>query len=478
LRQIFDHPTVARLARAVEAARRGEPERPEPPFVSLPRGGPLPLSFAQERLWVLHLLDLGGAILNIAGAVRLRGPLDVAALGASFDEIRRRHEILCVRFAAGTDPATAGRPFQIHAEPLPGALQGALPVIDLSALDAALRERELHRRADEEMARPFDLGGGELLRTTLVRLAAGEHVLLTLHHLAGDGASMEILTGELAVLYRAGVRRRPARLPALPFQYADHADWQRRRLDAERLEAQLAYWRRQLAEPLPVVSLPGQRPRPPQPSFRGAAQPVAVGPAAARLLASLGRDSGATLFMVLLAGFGVLLHQYTGDTDLLIGTNVTQRNRPEVEGLIGFFVNNLVLRIEIAAAASFRALVRRVREVVLDAFAQLFQVMFVLRGFEVSAWELEGLELAPIELRQRSANFDLTLSLAETREGLAGALIYDTDLFDADFIAAMAAQLEALLERVAADPDLPLHAAAVLREAEILPLASLFNEEL
>ncbi|HEX3554223.1 MAG TPA: amino acid adenylation domain-containing protein [Thermoanaerobaculia bacterium] len=492
LRQLFDQPTVALLARAVESARRGEPERPEPPLAPVPRGAHLPLSYAQERLWVLHLLDLEGAVLNIAGAVRLDGPLDVPALAAGFAEIRRRHEILCVRFVA-----EAGRPVQVYA----GPSTTPLPLVDLSALAPQRRQHELLRRAGEEASRPFDLGHGELLRTTLVRLAAGEHaVLLTLHHLAGDGASMEILMRELSALYGAGVRRRPSPLPELPVQYADYAEWQRRRLDAERLERQLAYWRRQLAEPLPVLSLPGQRQRPGQPAFRGAAQPVALAPEAAALLAGLGRQSGATLFMVLLAGLAALLHQYTGEADLLIGTNVTHRHRPEVEGLIGFFVNNLVLRVEVAATASFRTLVRQVREVVLDAFAHqdlpfeklietlrpqrrgsyapLFQVMFVLRTFELSAWRLDGLELAPIGLPQRSANFDLILSLTDTREGLEGALIYDRELFDADFIAGMARQLEALLERVGADPDRPLHAVAIAPQAELLPLASNFNEEL
>ncbi|MBW8875028.1 MAG: amino acid adenylation domain-containing protein [Acidobacteria bacterium] len=503
LRQLFDQPTVALLARAVESARRGEterpePERPEPPLTRVPRGAHLPLSYAQERLWVLHLLDRGGAVLNIAGAVRLTGPLDVPALAASFAEIRRRHEILCVRFVA-----EAGRLVQVHAGPSPSPSPSPipLPAVDLGALSPQRRQRELLRLAGEEAGRPFDLGRGELLRTTLVRLAAGEHaVLLTLHHLAGDGASMEILMRELAALYGAGVRRHPSPLPELPVQYADYADWQRRRLDAERLEGQLAYWRRRLAEPLPVLSLPGQRQRPAQPAFRGAAQPVALGPEAAALLAGLGRQSGATLFMVLLAGLAALLHQYTGEADLLIGTNVTHRNRPEVEGLIGFFVNNLVLRVEVAATASFRTLVRQVREVVLDAFAHqdlpfeklietlrpqrrgsyapLFQVMLVLRTFELSAWRLDGLELAPIELPERSANFDLTLSLTATRQGIAGALIYDRELFAADFIAGMARQVEALLERVGADPDLPLHAIAIAPQAELQPLASNFNEEL
>jgi amino acid adenylation domain-containing protein len=505
LRTLFDLPTPAALAGAVEAARRGEAAGPAkhdgPPLVAASHGPALPLSFSQERLWFLQLLHTASPAWNIAGAVRLRGKLDAPALAASFAEIRRRHEILRVRFVAVEAPAGAhggaSPAVQVVAEPA----GEPLPQVDLSALSPRRRQRELLCRAEAEARRPFDLGGGELLRTTLLRLADREHaVLLTLHHIAGDGWSMEVLMSEVGALYGAFAACRPSPLPRLPVQFADYARWQRQRVGAGQLAGSLDYWRRQLQEPLPVLTLPGQRQRPAEPAFRGAACRVALGRPVSEALAKLGRAAAATPFMTLLAAFAALLHHYGGDAELLVGTNVANRGRRELAGLVGFFVNNLVLRIDLSGDPSFRQLVARVRQVALDAYAHqelpfeqvieavrprrsgsyapLFQVLFLLRTLQASAARLEGLELQPIELPQRIANFDLTLNLAETPDGVAGSLVYDTDIFAAGLMSGMAARFETLCAAVAKEPDLPLGAAVVAGADELAPLASAFNEEL
>jgi acyl carrier protein len=351
IRALFDTPTVAGLADLLAALlAAGAGDAPPPPLRALPRQGELPLSFAQERLWFLDRLAPGEGAYNISAAVRLTGPLDVAAFGAALGEVVRRHEALRTGFREGVE----GRPIQvIGAWRLPG-----LPVIDLSVLSGGsgeAREAAVLRLAREEAGRPFDLTSGRLVRVALLRLAnpGSEHViLLTLHHIAADGWSMGVLVSELAALYGAFRTGRPSPLPELPIQYADFAFWQRAWLSGLALEAQMAYWRRALAG-APTLALPTDRPRPAVRSSRGARRRVALPPGLSEDLQRLAHGNGATPFMVLLAGLEILLRRLSGQEDLLVGSPIANRTHREIEGLIGFFVNTLVLRADLAGDPDF-----------------------------------------------------------------------------------------------------------------------------
>ena len=493
LREFFEAATIEQVARAIaERSRQEDGEAAGPRR----RGddGPAPLSYAQERLWFLYLLAPESPAFHLGGAVRLSGELVPGAFAASLDAIVRRHEMLRTRFLESVDgPLQAADP----AAPLPLAL------LDLAGLPRAARERELRRLAEREMARPFDLARDWPLRVHLVRLEARQHAaLFNLHHIAGDGWSLGLLIRELGELYAAAATAPagdPPALPALPIQYADFAAWQRDRLRGERLDGQLAWWRRQLAAPLPTLELPQRRGRPETPGFRGAACPLTVPADLRRALAEIGHGEGATPFMTLLAGFAALLHLYSGQEDLIVGTNVANRDRVEIEGLIGFFVNNLALRIDLSGEPDFRTLVRRVRDTALGAyahqevpfekvleavqprrqavFAPLFQVMFVLQNFPDQARQAGGLEIAPLELAARTANFDLTLMLSDEADGLAGAFLYDTDLFEAAAVARMAGHLLTVLRHAADDPERPFSSLRLAGEADVRQLTGAFSED-
>jgi len=497
LRRVFEAPTLSELAALVESLRAPGAERE--PLCPLPRPERLPLSLAQERLWFLHQIDPQSNAFNISGAVELTGGLDVAALAASLDGIVRRHEALRTRFdtlgsidgIGGMD----GEPRQVISPPV----SRNLPVVDLSALAEPRRERELFRLAAVEGRRPFDLAQGDLLRVQLLRLAARRHVaLLSLHHIAGDGWSMTILQSELADHYAAFTAGAPLPAAELPLQYADYALWQRRRLTGEEQARQLAYWRRQLRGPLPVLLLPMRRQRPDTPGLVGAVQSLRLSRQGSAALNELSRREGATLFMTLLAAFQALLHGYTGQEDVVVGTNVANRNRTEVEGLIGYFVNNLALRTDLSGNPSFRELLGRVRSVTLDAYAHqdvvfeqviaeleprrqggyspVFQAMLVLENYPAAARRLPGLELAPLELPNPTANFELILTMAEGRDGLTGRLTYDADLFGAATMARLASDFVALLEQIAADPDATLASLAFDVEPVESVMTGSFNE--
>ncbi len=495
LRELFAAPKLADLAARIEAVRQSGTLAPAPPLLPMPRGGSLPLSFAQERLWFLYLLEPGSSAFHLGGAVRLTGTLRPGAFAAGLNETVRRQEVLRTRYQ---DQGFG--PFQVvdPAAPL------ALPLLDLGGLPDGSRERELLRLAERERSLPFDLTRDWPLRTHLMRLSREDHVaLFTLHHIAGDGWSLGLLTREVSVLYADFAAGAAGRLPALPepaIQYADFALWQRGWLTGERLETQLAWWRDYLAGPLPELDLPQRRhDRPETPGFRGAACPVALPADLRRSLEKIGRSEGATLFMTLLAGWNALLHLYSGQEDLLVGTNVANRDRSEIEGLIGSFLNNLVLRNDLSGDPGFRELVRRVRDSTLDAFshqevpfekvleavqpqrqavfAPLFQVMFVLQNFPVPALAAGDLNVAPLEMAATTANFELSLILSEGPAALSGALFYDTDLFEPAAMARMAEHFLSLLGSVAEDPDLPLSAIPLTAEPEIRQLASAFSED-
>ena len=379
----------------------------------------------------------------------------------------RRHEVLRTRF-----PTIAGQPVQVIS---PGSTLG-LPLIDLGGLPAALRESVAGGLAAAEARRPFDLATGPLLRAALLRLAGEEHrALLTLHHIASDAWSREILVRELGELYRACVAGREPTLPELPVQYADFAAWQQSWLQGEVLTAELAYWRSRLAGAPPLLALPLDRPRQEVWSDRGAIRPLTLPGPTSQAVTRLARESGATPFMVLLSALLALLARWTGQLDLPVGTPIAGRTHLEIEPLIGFFVNTLVLRVDLSSAPDFAALLARVREVALDAYlhqdlpfeklveelqperslahAPLFQVMFVLQNTPPGRLALPGLSVAPLRVAPASAKLDLTLALAETAEGLSGAVEYHPDLFDGTTIARLAAAFETLLGAALGDPQ-------------------------
>jgi amino acid adenylation domain-containing protein len=491
LRALFERPTVAALAHVIEMEMRaGQQPAPAPPISHASRAQPLPLSFAQQRLRFLDQLEPGNSFYNLSSAVNIRGPLDVRALAASLWEIIRRHEALRTSF-----PVVDGQPVQKiepHARP-------DLPLTDLSILPEMEREAAAQRLAQEEAQRPFDLTIGPLLRLLLLRFSAQEHVLLlSMHHIISDGWSIGVLVREVAALYAAFIEGEDSPLPELLVQYADYAVWQREWLQGAALDAQLAYWKQQLADAPTLLELPASRPRPAVLTFRGASEPFELSREMLERLKDLSRREGATLFMTLLAVFEVLLWRYTGETDILVGTPLANRTRAETEPLIGFFVNTLVLRTDLSGNPGFRQLVGRVREVCLSGYAHqevpfekvveavqpvrslshtpLFQVMFALQNAPLPALELKGLTLVAAEIINDTSRFDVTLSLEEHAEGLSGSLEFNSDLFDALTMKRMLGHYRRLLEAVAENDDALISDLPLLTEAEHQQLLCEWNE--
>jgi len=393
----------------------------------------------------------------------------------------RRHEALRTRFVA-----RGGEPLQVVAE----AAGVELPVTDLSGIaDAEEREAAAVRHCTEEARRPFDLGRGPLLRASLLRLGAEEHILLlTTHHIVSDGWSAGVMVGEVGRLYEAFSEGRESPLAELAVQYTDYAVWQREWLGGELLAGQLEYWRQELAGLAPVLELPTDRPRPVVQSYAGASASYELGEELSGRLRELARAEGVTLFMLLLAGFEALLWRYTGQTDVVVGTDVAGRTREEVEGLIGFFVNQLVLRTNLSGELTFRELLGRVRQVCLGAYEHqevpfervvaalrperelgqhpLFQVKFLFQNALMPDLELSRLKLTLLPLEEVSARFDITLSMKDTDEGIYGTLVYSTDLFDASTIKTMLDHYRILLEDIVDNPDQRLSELRLLTDEE------------
>ncbi|HEV2734215.1 MAG TPA: condensation domain-containing protein, partial [Longimicrobiaceae bacterium] len=480
LRALFEAPTVAALAERVDALLGEGAAGGAPPIVPTPRDGELPLSFAQQRLWFIDQLRPGSAAYNIPAALRIRGPLDGAALERTLAEVVRRHETLRTVFRAVDGGAVA--------EILPAG-PAAISVTELEGLPETEREAAVARRVDEEAARPFDLARGPLLRASLLRLGAEEHVLLfTLHHIVSDGWSMGVLTREVSALYAAYTEGGESPLPEPPVQYADFAAWQRAWLQGATLERQLAYWRERLADAPATLELPTDRPAPAHPTQRAAARPFRLSAEATERLRALGRGEGATLYMTLLAGWQALLGRWSGQDDVLVGVPVAGRTRTEIEELIGFFVNTLVVRSDLSAAGSFRELLGQVRGRVLEAqthqdvpFEKLveelhpdrdlrgtpfFRTLFSLQGFESGALRLGPTVMEPLAGEPGAAKFDLSLLAAEGEDGLAGALSFRTDLWDAATMDRLLEHFALLLDAAASDADAPLAALPILPAAE------------
>lgn len=480
LRALFEHPTVATLGEVIEAMIRDDPESRSPAIVPVARDQNPPMSFAQQRLWFIDRLVPGNSFYNMLGAFCLQGPLNRAALEAALNDLITRHEILRTTFAESD-----GQLVQV----IKPALKLALPLSDLTGIAVREREAEARRQAFEEGDRPFDLTAGPLLRATLLRLDDEDHLLLlAMHHIVSDGWSLGVLLGELAKFYQghlAGVAVDP---PALPIQYADYAAWQQRWLQGDVLAAEMSYWRRQLQSAPTLLSLPSFHPRPSTQSFRGAVHSFAVSESLTQSLRLLSRQETVTMFMLLLAIFKVLLSRYTGQHDILVGTPVAGRNRSEVEQLVGFFINTIVLRTDLSGNPTFREVVGRVREVGLGAFAHqelpfekiveelhpqrdlshtpVFQVMFGLQNTPVDALDFPELTIKAMEIDNQTAKFDLTLDLQELPGGLLGWFEYSTDLFSADDMVRMTGHFLTLVEGVVKNPDQRIAELPLLTEDE------------
>src|SRR6266542_408350 len=461
-----------------DAIRAGEKNERQL-LVKVSREGRLPLSFAQQRLWFIDQLEPGGAMYNVPTALRVRGELRRELLGSALGEVVRRHEALRTRFEV-----REGQPIQVIDEVSPIEM----PLIDVSGLEERQREKEARKIAGEEAARSFDLNRGPLLRVIVLKMDEEEHVLLyTTHHIVSDGWSMEILIREVGELYRAFSAGEPSPLEELPIQYADFAVWQREWLGGEVLERQMEYWGGQLKD-LQILELPTDHPRPTIQSFRGSRCRFQVDGELSQRLQELSRAEGATLFITLLAAFQALLGRYTGEQDIPVGTVIANRNHLETEGLIGFFVNQLVMRTDLSEALSFRRLLGKVRRIVLESYSHqdlpfeqlveelapkrdlsrppLCQVVFALQNTPQAGLGLPGLSLTGFEVESRVAKWDLTLDMNKTPEALIGFWEYCQDLFEEQTVLRMIGHFQMLLRSAVSDPECRLSELEILTEGE------------
>ncbi|MFY0563643.1 condensation domain-containing protein [Archangium lansingense] len=465
--------------RALEALHSAHSASSAPPPLEPANHGPHPpLSYGQERLLFLDQLATANSAYNIAAAVRLEGRLDVEALGRSLAAILRRHDSLRARF-----PFVDSKRVQVllPAEQVPdlGPLDGEGTVVDLSGLPEAERETEATRLTTREARHRFDLERGPLLRAKLLKLAPERHrLVLSVHHIVSDGWTMGVLVRELGALYPAFAEGRPSPLPAPRIQYTDYAAWQRRWLEGGTLASEQSWWKERLTGLPPLLELPGDRPHPATQSFEGARHPLDLSAPLTVGLEQLGQAEGATPFMVLLAGFLVTLHQRTGRTDLVVGTDIANREHPRTQQLVGLFVNQLVLRVDLSGNPTFRQVLARVRQVALGAYAHphvpfdklvetlrpprdtrynpLFQVMFVLENAPLPALELPGLRLELLELDDGGSPFDLSVLLSKHGGKLGGVLRYSTALFDGATIARLGEGYQTVLSAAVQRPDATL----------------------
>jgi amino acid adenylation domain-containing protein len=475
LRQVFQSPTIAGLGEQIDTVIRKD--RPTP-IEPVSRDGELPLSFAQERLWFLNQLEPDNPFYNVYVALQLKGSLHVKALEQSINEIVQRHEVLRTTF-----PQKDGKAFQVIAP----SLTIPLPMIDLKHLSEPEQSYEVKRLAVQEARVPFDLAKGPLVRVTLLELVQDKHVMLfTMHHIVSDGWSMGIVINELSVLYKALVKNAVAALPKPSIQYTDFALWQRKWFQGEVLEKQLAYWKEHLQGASPELKLPTDRPRPVVQSYRGSSKKFTIPKEVTQKLNGLSQKSGSTLFMTLLAAFATLLSRYSDDKDMVIGSPIANRNRTEIEPLIGFFVNTLALRIDLNGNPTFAELLDRVRRVALDAYTHqdlpfeklvdelqierdlsrnpLFQVMLALQNAPIKTLNLPDLDITILEMDRVSAQFDLVLDVWEIHDELVAVLEYNTDLFDEGTIVRITNHFRTLLAGI--DSETPISELHILTKEE------------
>ena len=467
LRSLFEQASVRGLAALVETALRGGEAQRSERIGRVSREEALPLSYAQQRLWFLDQLEPGNPFYNIPLAVRLRGELQTEALEQSLNEIIRRHEVLRTSFVN-----EGGRAVQIIA----ASQQLRWGLTELSGLSAAEQQEALAAWSRAEAEAPFDLSAGPLLRARLLRLGEKDHVaLLTLHHIISDGWSMGVLVREVASLYESYSRGVTAQLPELEIQYGDYAVWQREWLASGVLEEQLEYWKEQLRGAPAVLELPADRARPAVQSYRGGRALLELSGELSAGLRELSRREGVTLFMTLLAALQTLLYHYTGQSDIVIGTDVANRNRLETEPLLGFFVNQLALRTDLSGDPTFKDLLKRVSKVCFDAYryqdlpfdklvealnpdrqtnhAPVFQLKLVVQNAPAMAIELPLLQLEPIPIQTNTAKFDLLLDVWDVSPNLILSLSYNSDLFDVGSTKRLLGQLEKVCSQVVGQPD-------------------------
>lgn len=433
------------------------------PLSPVPRIGNLPLSFAQQRLWSLAQLEPNSSVYNIPVAFRLVGPLNVAALKQSIEEIVRRHEILRTTFSVQN-----GQAVQV----ISADQTLTLLVTDLRKFHESKRVTEAQWLANEEAQKPFDLVQGPLLRVKLLCLAEEEHILLlTMHHIVSDGWSFNIFFRELTDIYEAFSTGKPSPLPDLPIQYADFAVWQLQWLQGEVLESQISYWKQQMDGSIAALELPIDRSKPPVQNYQGSRKSLVLTKDLTNALKVLSEREGVTLFMTLLAAFKTLLYRYTGQEDIIVCSPVACRNRVETKGLIGYFNNIVVMRTELSGSQNFRELVDRVRRVALGAYEHqdlpfqkladfpnlvctpLSRVMFVLHTLSSHPLELPGITVSSLDVHNGASNFDWSLSMEEKEERLTGILDYKTDLFNDTTINQMLRDFQTLLESIVANPE-------------------------
>ncbi|HET8890742.1 MAG TPA: non-ribosomal peptide synthase/polyketide synthase, partial [Candidatus Angelobacter sp.] len=483
LRALFEAQTVAGLAARIEQEKQAANVASLPPLRRVPRGVPLLLSYAQQRLWFLDQLEPNSAAYNIPVALRLKGELRTEPLDRALQEIVRRHEVLRTRF----EPVD-GEPRQVIAPASDVYIARLIEKHDLSAFSADDQRAEVQRQVREEAALPFDLANGPLLRAKLFRLSSTEHVLLvTMHHIVSDGWSMGVLIREFAALYQAYEAGQTPSLPEMTFQYADYAMWQREWLQGAVLDEQLAYWKKQL-EDVPVLELPADYPRTIAESEQGARLNLVLPAELTQKLRELSQREGATLFMTMLASFQLLLSRYTGQSDVAVGTPIAGRRWAETEDLIGFFVNTLVLRTQVSGDQSFREVLAQVREKTLEAYAHqdvpfeklveelhperdlartpLFQVMFVLQNAPQTELQIPGLTLSSMNIESNGAKFDLMLMTGEEHGRLHTGLSYRSGWFSENSMRRMLSHWEMLLTGIVANPQMPVKNLPMLAEAE------------
>ena len=485
LRVLFEFPTIAQLGERIESSHqtRSIPAiEPADRSIGYTSDGTreLPLSYAQESLWFLNQLEGIGSTYNMPMPLRLTGKLNIAILEQSLAALVQRHEILRTTF-----PVHNRKPVQVIAPD--GAVD--LPVVNLQNLPEAEQEQQLQQWIAAEVNTPFDLAAGRLLKGTVLQLSETDNVLLlTLHHIVADGWSIEVFVRELAALYTAFVSDQPSPLSPLPIQYADFALWQRRYLQGEVLDMLLAHWQRTLRGAPPMLALPTDYPRPAVQTYHGQSTVFELNSTLAAALKALSQEAHVTLFMTLLSAFYVLLHHYTQQDDLVVGTPIANRNRAETAGLIGYFVNILVLRTDLSGNPSFKEVLARVYQMALDAYSYqdlpfeklvealqperslshtpLFQVMFALHNAPTPELNLPDLTIRGLDLDIITSKFDLTIAFRETESGLIGFVEYNTDLFEAATIERLMGHYQQLLQEIVTAPNHRLSELSLLTPAE------------
>jgi amino acid adenylation domain-containing protein len=480
LRAFFEMPTIEKLGEEIvrlqmdsnssaSSVSSGTSELQTGAIGRVDRNGKLALSYSQERLWFINQLEPENVAYNVPSAVRIQGPLELESLERTLREIVRRHESLRTRFVS-----VNGEPQQI----IDSSLSVELPVTELSHLPESERDVEAQRLARKEAEQPFDLARGPVFRAKLLRLASQDHVLVfNMHHIVCDGWSVGVLVREVSAIYNNFSKEQPSPLPELDIQYADFSAWQRELLNGPLLEKQVEYWKQKLAAAEPLI-LPTDRPRAGLQRPDGATSRFTVPIELTESLKTLSRKQGATLYMTLLAAFQSLLGRYSGQSDIAVGSPIAGRLRTETEGLIGVFINTLVLRTDLSGQPNSMELLQRVKETTLEAYAHqdvpfeklvevllpqrdltrmpLFQVLFVLQNVPFTALELGAAKMLPFDVDNGAAQFEISLMLEETSTGMQGSIPYNTDLFDAATIRRMIEHYQMLLSGVVGNPKQPI----------------------